>query len=78
MKKEKYIAPIIIGIITLIYQLAILLFIIYIDGVIWIKILAIIIMFGLNGVTIYVVGERINEIRGGEEDDISKYWLYRR
>ena len=73
MKKSKYIAPIVIGVITLIYQLSILAVLVYIKEAIWIKILSIIIILGLNGVTIYVVNQRINEIKGGEEDDLSKY-----
>ena len=29
-----------------------------------------------SGVMIHVCMQRINEIKKGEEDDISKYWLY--
>ena len=73
MKKRKYIAPIIIGVITIVYLLAMLSVLIYTEEAIWIKVLVSIIILSLNGVTIYVVNERINEIKGGEEDDISKY-----
>jgi hypothetical protein len=37
------------------------------------KILGIIIPLALIGVSVYVLIERIKEIRSGEEDDLSKY-----
>ena len=37
------------------------------------KILGLIIPLGFIGVSIYVLIERIKEIRSGEEDDLSKY-----
>lgn len=66
------IAPIIITILFIIY------FIVYfgvivtqIDGVL--RILFGIIPLALAAVMIYVCIQRINEIKGGEEDDLSKY-----
>jgi len=41
-------------------------------------ILAIIIPLVFGGVLLYVTQSRIEEIKGGEEDDISKYWFYNR
>lgn len=35
-----------------------------------------VIAFSIIGALIYVAVERINEIREGKEDDISKYWFY--
>ena len=40
---------------------------------IYIKILVGAILLSLAGVCIYVIIERINEIKKGEEDDLSKY-----
>jgi len=39
----------------------------------WVKILAGGIALALIGVTIFVLKERIQEIRSGEEDDLSQY-----
>ena len=73
MKKRNYFAPIIVGVITLIYLIVIIFSFTYVETNIWTKILFIIPMLGLIGVTIYVVIDRIKEIKGGEEDDLSKY-----
>ena len=70
---KKMIAPIIITVILLIVLLS--------YGVIWfvvpiaviLKIIIGIILLGLCGVSIFVLIERIKEIRSGEEDDLSKY-----
>ncbi len=70
---KKMIAPIIITVILLVVLLS--------YGVIWfvvpiaviLKIIIGIILLGLCGVSIFVLIERIKEIRSGEEDDLSKY-----
>ena len=70
--KRKMVAPIIITIVMILYYIAYFGFIIsLLDGV-WRY------AFGIfplvfSGVMIYVCIERINEIKKGEEDDISKY-----
>ena len=72
-KNKKKIAPIIIG------ALMIVVFIIYIVSIvilpipILIKIIGSAIFWGLIGLMIYVVIERIKEIEKGEEDDLSNY-----
>ena len=71
--KKKKIAPIVITVIMIIYYYAYFgLMITVIDSLI-IKILMGIIPLALSGTMIYVCIQRINEINGGEEDDISKY-----
>lgn len=77
MKKEhkkKMIAPIVIGIIFVLYYIVI--------GIVYlklpnipaiVKLLLAVIPAALAGVAVYVVAERIKEIRSGEEDDLSKY-----
>ena len=77
MKKEhcsKMIAPIIIAIILIVYYDAIAAaFVLIPDIAVIVKILMIIIPLALAGVAFAVTVERVNEIRSGEEDDLSKY-----
>ena len=66
------IAPIIVTIIMVLYYIAYFGFLIsLLDGV-WRYLLGII-PLAFSGVMIYVCIQRINEIKKGEEDDISKY-----
>jgi len=70
--KKKMIAPIIITIIIILYYIIYFGFLIsLLDGV-WKYALGIIPLV-FSGIMIYVCIERINEIKKGEEDDISKY-----
>ncbi len=70
--KKKMIAPIIITVILLLYYIAYFGFLIsLLDGV-WKYVLGIIPLV-FSGIMVYVCIERINEIKKGEEDDISKY-----
>ena len=70
--KMKMIAPILITIIMILYYVAYFGFLISLLGVIWKYVLGIIPLV-FSGIMIYVCKERINEIKKGEEDDISKY-----
>ena len=76
MKTKKIIAPIIITCLLILYFTAFILGIIRIPDSLWIKAVGIIIPLFFIGVSIFVLIERIKEIRSGEEDDLSKYWLY--
>ena len=70
--KKKMIAPIIITVIMILYYIAYFGFLISLLDGIWKYVLGIIpLMF--SAIMIYVCIERINEIKKGEEDDISKY-----
>ena len=40
------------------------------------KLFGILLPLAIVGICIYVLVERIKEIKSGEEDDLSKYWLY--
>jgi len=73
--RNKMKAPIIITIIVVLYYVVYFgLLITLIEGI-WKYLLGIIpILFSI--VMIKVCIERINEIKKGEEDDISKYWLH--
>lgn len=70
---KKLIAPVIISMILIFIELIYMgVYITFIPWV-WLKIIVAVIPLALIGVTIYVLIERIKEIRSGEEDDLSKY-----
>ena len=70
--QKKMIAPIVITVIVVLYYILYFALIIYaLDGV-W-KLFLGIIPVALAAVMISVCVQRIEEIKGGEEDDISKY-----
>ena len=71
-QKKKMIAPIIITVIMILYYIAYFGFLISLLDGIWKYVLGIIPLV-FSGTMIYVCIERINEIKKGEEDDISKY-----
>lgn len=71
---KKLIAPIIITILLVCY------FVFYIwiglftkDMPLIMKLLLLVVPIGLIGLSIYMLFERIREIKDGEEDDLSKY-----
>jgi len=70
--KKKIIAPIIITAILILYYITYFGFLISLLNGIWKYVLGIIPLV-FSGIMIYVCIERINEIKKGEEDDISKY-----
>ena len=70
--KKKMIAPIIVTVIMILYYIVYFGFLISLIGGIWKYALGII-PLAFSGVMIYVCIQRINEIKKGEEDDISKY-----
>ena len=70
--KKKMIAPIIFTIIMIVYYIVYFGLLIYLLDGVWKYVLGII-PFAFSWVMIYVCIQRINEIKKGEEDDISKY-----
>ncbi len=72
IRKRKMIAPIIITVIMILYYIAYFGFLISLLDGIWKYALGIF-PFVFSGVMIYVCVQRINEIKKGEEDDISQY-----
>jgi len=71
---KKLIAPIVIAAIIAIYLIGfIIACFVVADMPLILKITGCIIPLALTGVCIYVLIERIKEIRSGEEDDLSKY-----
>ena len=73
--KKKMIAPIIVTIIMILYYIVYFGFLISLLDGIWKYALGLIPLV-FSGVMIYVCIQRIDEIRKGEEDDISQYWLH--
>ena len=75
MKKhgKKMIAPIVITVLVILYFIAYFGFLIYLIDNIVLKLLSGIIPALLAAVMIYVCIQRIKEIKGGEEDDLSQY-----
>ena len=73
--KKKMIAPIVITVLIVIYYIIYICFLITLLDGIWKYALGIIPLI-FSAVMVKVCIERINEIKKGEEDDISKYWLY--
>lgn len=74
MHKKKMIAPIIITIILLLYYLGFACLCFFIEGMpVWCKLVMGIVPLILAAVCIFVLAERIKEIRSGEEDDLGKY-----
>lgn len=70
---KKLIAPIIVAIIIVMYFVFILTITVLQSMPIPGKLLAVIIPLALIGIIIFVLIERIKEIRSGEYDDLSKY-----
>lgn len=74
LHRKKIIAPLVITILLVIYYMGFLAACIFIKGLpLWIRLLGAIIPLFLTGGCIYVLLERIREIRSGEEDDLSNY-----
>lgn len=71
--RSKMIAPIIITIFFVLYYVGFFIACAVISMPLPAKLLFGIIPLALAGVCIFVLAERIKEIRSGEEDDLSKY-----
>ena len=70
---KKMIAPIIVGVIILMIYIGYFC-VAYFGGFPWyVLLIAGLILLAATCVVVYVVVERIKEIRSGEEDDLSKY-----
>ena len=71
-KKKKMIAPIVVTVLMVLYYIVYFGFLITLVPGLWKYALGII-PFGFSVAMVKVCVERINEIKKGEEDDISKY-----
>ena len=70
---KKLIAPIVISLGLIALFVSYLLLIFFIPGMIPLKIILGLLYGALIGVVIFVLAERIKEIRSGETDDLSQY-----
>ena len=70
---KKMIAPIVITAIMVIYLLLFVVLGWFTGAPFFIWLIAVLMPLALIGACIYVLIERIEEIRSGEEDDLSKY-----
>ncbi len=76
---KNMIAPIIVGILMAMYFLFYFYIIAFVtDFNIFAVIVGLIIAIIFIALMIYTVKQRYSEIESGEEDDLSKYWLYLR
>lgn len=74
MHKKKMIAPIVISTAIVLYYIGFAYACMFLEGIsLLVKILGGVIPLILAGICIYVLVERIKEIRSGEEDDLGKY-----
>ena len=73
MQSKKLIAPIIITILLAAYFVTSMIAWVLNPVLLVGKIIGILIPLALIGVSVFVLIERIKEIRSGEEDDLSKY-----
>ena len=74
MNFKKMIAPIVITLIIVSYYIGFAFFITKVHDIpLIVKLLGALIPLALVGVGIYVLIERIKEIKNGEEDDLSQY-----
>ena len=72
MKDKRFIAPIVVTVIMVLYYVLYFGFLISLVGGVW-KFALGIAPLAFSALTIKVCIERINEIKKGEEDDLSKY-----
>lgn len=71
--QKKMIAPIVVTTLLSAYMLTYFIVILSVPMPVWVKVLIGLIPLGVLGASIYVMLQRIKEIRSGEEDDLSQY-----
>ena len=73
MRKRKMVAPIVITALMAVFLFLYLGLILFVEVPVWVKIAVGAVLALDYGVSIFVLVERIKEIRSGEEDDLSNY-----
>lgn len=73
MRAKKLIAPIVITALLVLYLIAFVVLAFLFRIPLWAKLLSCLIPLALIGVSVFVLVERIKEVRSGEEDDLSQY-----
>jgi hypothetical protein len=70
---KKIIAPFIIAVLFIVFFIGLMIACFLSEEPDFIKIIGAVVFLSLIGVSIFVLIERIKEIRSGEEDDLGKY-----
>ena len=70
---KKMVAPIVISVLFILYYAGFFILCMFIPIPLALKLLFGLVPLAIIGIFIYVLVERIKEIRSGEEDDLSKY-----
>lgn len=73
MRKRKMIAPIVITALMAVFLFLYLGLLFFVGVPVWVKIAVGVVLALDYGVSVFVLVERIKEIRSGEEDDLSQY-----
>ena len=74
MKRNSYFIPVLIAVFICIYYIGLIASFLLITGIAWwIRILLSLLPAALGAVVIYVLVQRIKEIKSGESDDLNKY-----
>ena len=71
--QKKMIAPIVITVLLSAYMLTYFVVLLIMPMPVWVKVLIGLIPLALLGASVFVLVQRIKEIRSGEEDDLSQY-----
>jgi len=71
--QKKMIAPIVITVLLSAYMLTYFVVLLIVPMPVWVKVLIGLIPLALLGASVFVLVQRIKEIRSGEEDDLSQY-----
>lgn len=70
---KKILAPVLITAVILFFFMGYLILCLVVDFPILVKAIGVLVLLSLMGVGIYVLIQRIQEIRSGVEDDLSQY-----
>ena len=73
MKTKKLIAPIVVTCLLVAILLGYAALCLWVPLPLWLKIVGCLVIAALAGVVVFVLVERIQEVRSGEEDDLSQY-----
>jgi len=71
--QKKMIAPIVITVLLAAYMLAYFFILLSVPMPVWVKVLVGLLPLSLLCASVFVLLQRIKEIRSGEEDDLSQY-----
>ncbi len=71
--QKKMIAPVVLTVLLSAYMLTYCFVLLSVPMPVWAKVLVGLIPLAMLGASVYVLIQRIKEIRSGEEDDLSQY-----